>query len=73
MANMAGAMRKELAALPPTMTLRDYFAAAALTGIQGNSDYQTAFNYDKASVEGVAEHCYRLADAMLSAREEGKA
>jgi hypothetical protein len=42
------------------MTLRDYFAAAAL---QGNLIEQTASNED------VSKHAYALADAMLKARE----
>ena len=58
------------------MTLRDYFAAAALqgllsklqiidqTGVYGiKVDDKIAYNYE------VAESCYCLADAMLRARE----
>lgn len=40
------------------MTLRDYFAAAALTGLL--SDYRT---------EDVPFEAYKLADAMLAERE----
>ena len=46
---------------PEGMTLRDYFAAAAL---QGNLIEPTASNED------VAKYAYSLADAMLKAREE---
>ena len=42
------------------MTLRDYFAAAAL---QGNLIEQTASN------DEVAKYAYSLADAMLKAKE----
>jgi len=45
------------------MTLRDYFAAAALTGILAvaSSDRQAA----------IAAECYDLADAMLAERQKG--
>ena len=42
------------------MTLRDYFAAAAL---QGNLIEPTASNED------IAKYAYSLADAMIKARE----
>lgn len=41
--------------------LRDRFACAALTGITANP-------YSYPSVTDLAEHCYRLADAMLAER-----
>lgn len=44
------------------MTLRDYFAAAALTGI--------IHNYD---IEQAAEVAYSYADAMLKEREKNHA
>ena len=46
----------------PGMTLRDYFAAGAITGICGNSsvDY---------NVPDAAALAYEIADAMLEARE----
>jgi hypothetical protein len=44
------------------MSLRDYFAAAALTGLLANSEH------DEGSVQ-TAYIAYHAADAMLAARE----
>ena len=46
------------------MTLRDYFAAQAMTGLL------TAEIVGEYSNEHVAEISYRIADAMLKARSE---
>ena len=46
------------------MTLRDYFAAKAMTGLL------TAEIVGEYSNEHVAEISYRIADAMLEAREQ---
>ena len=46
------------------MTLRDYFAAKAMTGLL------TAEIVGEYSNDHVAEISYRIADAMLKAREE---
>jgi hypothetical protein len=50
----------------PGMTLRDYFAAKALQAVpmpQGHMhDHREV--YDR-----IASHCYKMADAMLRARE----
>jgi len=45
----------------PGMTLRDYFAAKAMQGICADPEMPT--------VERTAELAYRVADAMLKARE----
>lgn len=45
------------------MTLRDYFAGQALTGVFHGSD----FDYDD---EIVARRCYQVADAMIAEREK---
>lgn len=45
------------------MTLRDYFAAAALQGFIASKAPSTLFSPD----EDVA-YCYQIADAMLAAR-----
>lgn len=45
------------------MTLRDYFAAAALQNSSGR------FSDDSRRVAMVAQRCYRIADAMIKARE----
>ena len=46
------------------MTIRDYFAAAALTGYLGNPEGNS-----KWEISDVAQFCYSTADAMLKARE----
>lgn len=45
------------------MTLRDYFAAAALTGMWADSSAGAGPYYE------IAKHAYAQADAMLKARE----
>lgn len=52
--------------VPPTMPaeLRDYFAAAVLTGVLANGDYS-----DASPVAAIASDAYRMADAMLQARK----
>ena len=56
------------------MTLRDYFAAKALSTILGQYDF-TFFEDDRSEKEGdafsliVAKNAYAMADAMLKARE----
>ena len=44
------------------MTLRDYFAAAALQGLLAESEWP--------SVEGAASAAYQYADAMLAERDK---
>ena len=44
------------------MTLRDYFAAKAMQGLLTSDDIDASF--------ATAVLCYRMADAMLAAREE---
>ena len=46
------------------MTLRDYFAAAALTGIYAHSD--NVFNTHLMN----ATEAYKMADAMMRVREQ---
>jgi hypothetical protein len=46
------------------MTLRDYFAAEELSSIHGKTICSAPEGYDR-----IADHCYRMADAMLRARE----
>lgn len=59
------------------MTLRDYFAAKAMQGdwaVQGDGDYQPAFRSDEPleNLTTAAVLYYRMADAMLAARNGGK-
>lgn len=46
------------------MTLRDYFAAAALTGIRASNDAAWSEHFK------IAECAYQQADAMLAVRKE---
>lgn len=46
------------------MSLRDWFAGMALSGILNNSNA-----FANMGDKDVAENCYRAADAMLAARE----
>jgi hypothetical protein len=48
------------------MTLRDYFAAAALQGMMGNRSLVDTFSGHAV----MAEKLYFLADAMIEARKE---
>jgi len=48
------------------MTLRDYFAAKALTGLLSCQSEETGF-YQPANA---AEEAYKMADAMLEARNK---
>jgi hypothetical protein len=49
----------------PGMTLRDYFAAKAMQGYLGSPEWLR-----EVSPQGTAEAAYRVADAMLKAREQ---
>ena len=54
-------------ASPAGLTLRDYFAAAALTGICGNSS-RGASTCDESQESALPAWSYRIADEMLKAR-----
>jgi hypothetical protein len=47
------------------MDLRDYFAAKALEGSIASFDPKAFWNQDE-----VAQNCYKMADAMMKARNE---
>lgn len=49
---------------PEGMTLRDYFAAAALQGLLSSIEQNQLWNGEEVAVT-----CYRTADAMIKARE----
>lgn len=49
------------------MSLRDYFAAKELSSVDGVRICDMPSAYDR-----LADHCYRMADAMLRAREHQK-
>ena len=50
--------------MEPGMTLRDYFAAAALQGLLSSIEQNQLWNGEEVAVT-----CYRTADVMLKARE----
>lgn len=54
------------------MTLRDYFAAAALQGLLGNSEFHVETDVESEIPNAIATYAYQAADAMLKAREESK-
>jgi hypothetical protein len=51
------------------MTLRDYFAAKAMQGLIGCSDWRESMDEHNAS-DFTAFSAYAMADAMLKAREQ---
>ena len=51
------------------MTLRDYFAAAALQGLLGNSEFHVAADVESEIPNAIAKYAYEAADAMIRARE----
>jgi hypothetical protein len=59
----------------PGMTLRDYFAAAALQGHLAYSHYNESWGdyHNNGSNEDLAKRCYEFADAMIAARATGEA
>ena len=58
---------RENAAL--SVDLRDYFAAAALQGLLGNSEFRVAADVESEIPNAIAKYAYEAADAMLKARE----
>lgn len=55
--------RKQGGDVMGTLTLRDYFAAKALQGLLSNRNAE-------AAIDEFAVKSYRMADAMLKAREQ---
>jgi hypothetical protein len=47
----------------PGMTLRDYFAAKCMADVLGH------FSWDEPEIDKAAAFAFKLADAMLKARE----
>jgi hypothetical protein len=59
---------------PNGITIRDYFAAAAMQGILAADVHEGAFEYvdrKEPHSEWVPPTAYAIADAMLAARKEG--
>jgi len=51
------------------MTLRDYFAAAALNGLLGNIGFHVETDVESDIPNAIAKYAYEAADAMLKAME----
>ena len=66
--NLGESWSKEAGGDPNGMTLRDYFAAKVLAGFLANQHQDYAPLIDD-KVPMLAKEAYRLADAMLAARE----
>lgn len=62
-------MREEIYAAARGMSLRDYFAAQALTGVLSNLAAMDAGV--RSDLARFATDCYRMADAMLAERLNG--
>jgi hypothetical protein len=56
---------------PNGMSLRDYFAAAALNGYLAGPNNTRGENPMNFEADRAARDCYKYADAMLAARKEG--
>ena len=56
--------------LPEELTLRDYFAGQAMTGIIDSADKLPMGSVECDALELVAKACYRLADEMLKERNK---
>lgn len=52
------------------MTLRDYFAAKLMPSIIGTLNGPVFFEFAKGDFDLYAEQSYKMADAMLRAREK---
>lgn len=52
------------------MTLRDYFAAQAMAFWAGQHIGGWCGDFPSERAQGIAKHCYIMADAMLEARRE---
>lgn len=52
----------------PTISLRDYFAAAALNGLLGNNEFHVDTDVESEIPNAIAKHAYEAADAMLKER-----
>jgi hypothetical protein len=50
------------------MTLRDWFAGMALQGVCGSPEMLASYS-ERGGEKSIAKGCYKMADAMLAARE----
>lgn len=53
----------------PGITIRDYFAAAALQGEMAAQSERDGWVNSPDSIRAATEKCYRIADAMVKARD----
>lgn len=51
------------------ISIRDFFAAAALQGLLGNSEFHVETDVESEIPNAIATYAYQAADAMLKARE----
>jgi hypothetical protein len=51
------------------LSIRDYFAAAALQGLLGNSEFHVETDVESEIPNAIAKYSYEAADAMIKARE----
>jgi hypothetical protein len=62
----------EVGECQPGMTMRDYFAASTLTGLLRNDFWNEHWLKESpTAISAIAEDCYKMADAMLTARNKG--
>ena len=56
----------------PGMSLRDWFAGKVLLGCLSYSHCNESWGdyHNNSTDDGLASHCYRIADAMLAEREK---
>ena len=50
------------------MSLRDWFAGMALQGVCGSPEMLASYS-ERGGEKSIAKGCYKMADAMLAARE----
>jgi hypothetical protein len=62
---------KKIATMEVTITLRDYFASAALQGYIGSGRLELE-NLAPMAEETIAEICYQFSDAMIHIRARKK-
>jgi len=56
--------------MPSELTLRDYFAAQAVTWFLTKLEEEAILNDPVLLRQFASEHAYKLADAMMKAREK---
>lgn len=65
--------KDELGNMVPGMTLRDWFAGQALTGLTPTDGYTPDHKDTQPMIMDLAVNAYQIADAMIAARKGGEA